>query len=119
MRLVTIVFALLLTSLSAFAADVAGAWNVTVDTPNGPLDVTVTLKQDGDKLTGMVSSQMGDAPITGTVKDNDLTFTMNMDANGANMTIIYKAKVDGDKMTGSLDFAGQGEIKFSGTKKKA
>ena len=119
MRLATIALALLLTSLSAFAADVAGDWNITVDTPNGPLDVTLTLAQDGDKLTGKVSSQMGDAPVTGTVKDNDLTFTMNMDANGANMTIVYKAKVDADKMTGSLDFAGQGEIKFSGTKKKA
>jgi hypothetical protein len=117
MRFVTIVFALLLTSLSALAADVAGTWAVTVDSPNGPLDVTLTLKQDGDKLTGSVNSQMGDAPITGTVKDNDLTFTMNMDANGASMVIVYKAKVDGDKMTGSLDFAGQGEIKFSGTKK--
>jgi hypothetical protein len=117
MRFVTIVFALLLTSLSALAANVAGTWAVTVDSPNGPLDVTLTLKQDGDKLTGTVNSQMGDAPITGTVKDNDLTFTMNMDANGASMVIVYKAKVDGDKMTGSLDFAGQGEIKFSGTKK--
>jgi hypothetical protein len=117
MRFVTLVFALLLSSLAAFAADVSGAWNITVDTPNGPLDVTLNLKQDGDKLTGTVTSQMGDAPITGTVKDNDLTFTMNMDANGASMVIVYKAKVDANKISGSLDLAGQGEIKFSGTKK--
>jgi hypothetical protein len=117
MRFVTIVFALLLTSLSAFAADVAGAWDVTVDTPNGPLDVTLTLKQDGDKLTGTISSQMGETSVTGTVKDNDLEFTMTMDANGANVVLVYKAKVDGNKMSGSLDFGGQGEIKFNGTKK--
>jgi hypothetical protein len=116
MRFITLVFALLLTSLSALA-DVSGAWDVTVDTPNGALPVTLTLKQDGEKLTGTLSSQMGDAPVTGTIKDNDITFSMTMDANGANMTIVYKAKVDGDKISGSLDFAGQGEIKFSGTKK--
>jgi hypothetical protein len=117
MRFLTLVFVLLLTSLSALAADVSGAWNVTVDSPQGALDVTVTLKQDGDKLTGTVSSQMGDAPITGTIKDNDLTFTMSMDMNGTAMVIVYKAKVDGNKIAGSLDFAGQGEIKFAGTKK--
>ncbi len=117
MRIVTLVFALLLASLSAFAADVAGSWAVTVDSPNGPLEVTLTLKQDGDKLTGTVVSQMGEAPITGTIKDNTITFTMSMDAGGQNMVIVYKATVDGAKMAGSLDFAGQGEIKFSGTKK--
>jgi hypothetical protein len=117
MRFATIVFALLLTSLSAFAADVAGAWNITVDTPNGPLDVTLTLKQDGDKLTGVISSQMGETPITGTVKDNDLEFTMTMDANGASMVLVYKAKVDANKISGSVDLGGQGEIKFTGTKK--
>ena len=118
MRSLTIVFALLLTSLSAFAADVSGAWICTVDSPQGQLDVTVTLKQDGDKVSGTVSSQMGDAPLTGTVKGDDITFTMSLDAGGGPMNLTYKAKVDGDKIAGSIDLAGQGEIKFSGTKKK-
>ena len=82
MRYLTLVFALLLSSLSALAADVAGTWALTIESPNGPLDVTLTLKQDGDKLTGIVSSQMGEAPITGTVKDSAVEFTMNFDANG-------------------------------------
>jgi hypothetical protein len=119
MRFLTLVFALLISSVAALAADVSGAWAVTVDSPNGPLEVTLTLKQDGDKLTGTVSSQMGDAPITGTVKGDDIEFTMSMDAGGQNMVIKYNAKVDGDKISGSLDFAGQGEIKFAGTKKTA
>ena len=115
MRLLTLAFALMLTAFSAFAADVAGTWALTIDSPNGPLDVTLTLKQDGDKVTGTVVSAMGEAPVTGTIKDNDLSFSMTMDQVG---NIAYTAKVSADgKMEGSLDFAGQGSIKFSGAKK--
>jgi hypothetical protein len=118
MRYLTLVFALLLSSLSALAADVAGTWALTIESPNGPLDVTLTLKQDGDKLTGIVSSQMGEAPITGTVKDSAVEFTMNFDANGAAMVLLYKGKIDTDgKIAGTIDLGGQGEMKFSGAKK--
>jgi hypothetical protein len=117
MRSLTIIIALLLSALSGFAADVAGAWTVNIDSPNGPIEATLTLKQDGDKLTGTLTSQMGDAPVTGTIKDNDITFTMSIDANGQNMSISYTAKVADNKMDGSLDFAGQGTIKWTATKK--
>ncbi len=117
MRYLTLVFALLLSSLTAFAAGVDGTYAVTVDSPNGPLDVTLTLKADGDKLTGTVSSQMGDAPVAGAAKDSDITFTMNFDAGGTAMTLTWKGKVDGDKISGIVDLGGQGEMKFAGTKK--
>ena len=120
MRLATLFAALVLTVASAFAAnaDVAGAWAVSIDSPQGQVDATLTLKQEGDKVTGTLSSQMGDAPISGTVKDDTVTFTMSFDAGGQAMTLTYTAKVtDGKKMDGNVDFAGQGAIKFTGTKK--
>jgi hypothetical protein len=116
MRFITVVSALLLASLSAFAADVAGNWAITIDSPQGPLAATLALKQDGDKLTGTITSQLGETPITGTVKDNDLEFSMTMEINGNSMALAYKAKVDGDKISGTLDFAGQAVIPFSGKK---
>ncbi len=36
----------------ALAADVTGKWVGSVDTPNGPLEVTYELKADGETLTG-------------------------------------------------------------------
>lgn len=117
MRFLTIAAALLFSALSAFAADVSGAWTVNIDSPQGAVEATLTLKQDGDKITGTLASQMGEAPVTGTMKDDTITFTMSMDAGGGPMTLVYKAKVAADKMDGSLDLAGQGEIKFTATKK--
>jgi hypothetical protein len=116
MRCIIVVSALLLASLSALAADVAGNWAITIDSPQGPVAATLALKQDGDKLTGTISSQLGETPITGTVKENDVEFSMTMDVNGTAMAITYKAKLDGDKISGTLDFAGQAVIPFSGKK---
>jgi len=118
MRSLKLAFAFLVASVAAFA-DPNGAWTCTVDSPQGPLDVVVTIKVDGDKLTGNVSSAMGEAPIVGTAKGDDLTFTMNFDAGGGAMVLTYKMKVDGDKIAGTIDLAGQGEMKVSGTKNKS
>lgn len=119
MRLLTIILALFISAVSALAADVAGAWTLNIDSPQGPIEATLTLVQDGEKLTGKVEvAQMGETPITGTVKDHDIALSMTMDVNGQSVSIAYTAKVDdAGKMTGSLDFGGQGEIKFTGTKK--
>jgi hypothetical protein len=49
--------------------DITGKWTFTVQTDAGSGTPTVTLKQDGEKLTGHYSSQnLGEADLTGTVK---------------------------------------------------
>lgn len=49
-------------------ADVSGKWTAQVDTDMGSGEPTFVLKQVGDKLTGTYSGQLGEAPVTGTVK---------------------------------------------------
>jgi len=113
---------LLLASISAFAADVTGTWQLTVDTPNGKFESTVELKQDGDKLTGTLHNQFGDSTITGTVKDNDIALAQKLDMNGQTVSITYTGKVDAGtpaKMVGKFKFGDQGEGDFTATKKES
>src|ERR1019366_2437871 len=42
-------------SLAALAADASGTWKASLETPNGTMENTFTLKVDGDKLTGTVT----------------------------------------------------------------
>ena len=44
----------------------AGDWELTIETPQGANTVDLSLKLDGDKLSGDLSSQMGSVPVTGT-----------------------------------------------------
>ena len=117
MRFITIVFTLLLSSIAAFAGDVSGSYTIAIETPNGNLDATLTMKQDGDKITGSVTSQLGESPIVGTANENDVAFTMTLDRDGQSQVLKYSGKVEGDKISGSIDVGGQGELKFSGSKK--
>lgn len=102
-------------SISMFAADVTGTWHVEVKTDAGSGSPTFVLKQDGDKITGSYSGQLGEAKVTGTVKGDEVTFGFDM--GGA--AVVYVGKVDaaGKKMTGEVDLAGQASGTFTGEKK--
>ena len=117
MKFLTVSALLLVSALCALAADVTGAWAISMETPNGKRDSTLTFKQDGEKLTGTMSGQNGDTPLTGTVKGNDVAFSVTREFGGQSMKIDYTAKVEGTKLNGTLKFGDQGEIPFSGEKK--
>ena len=55
--------------------DVGGKWALTVETSWRYRTPSVELKQDGETLTGTYSSQVfGEQKVTGTIKDNAITF---------------------------------------------
>jgi hypothetical protein len=117
MRLLTIAAALLFSAISVFAADVSGAWTMSLETPQGSMPASLTLKQDGDAVSGTYRGPRNEAPAAGTLKDNDLKLSVSINAGGQSVTLTIAAKVAGDKMDGTLDFAGQQTLKFSATKK--
>ena len=98
--------------------DVTGAWELTVESPQGPMTMTANYKQEGETLTGSHVSPMGDAPLKGTVKGADITYTITIDANGQQFTISHKGKVDGDTITGTADLGEMGTINWTAKRKK-
>ncbi len=99
-------------------ADVAGAWALEIETPNGKGAPSLTLKQDGEKLTGTYSSQViGDHPVTGTIKGNAITFGFEAAFEGNKLVVTYTGTVDKDTMKGKADFGGAFEGPFTGKKK--
>ena len=100
------------------AVDITGSWEMTVETPQGTMVITANFKQDGETLTGTHVSEMGEAPLKGTVKGADVEYTLTLDMGGQQMSIVHKAKVDGDTMRGSADIEGMGTIAFTAKKKQ-
>ena len=79
---------------------------------------TVTLKQDGEKLTGTYSSQvLGEQQLTGTIKGNDITFGFQASFDGNAVKVTYTGTVDKDTMKGSVSFGDMGGGTFTGKKK--
>lgn len=99
-----------------FAADLTGTWNARVELSTGQSgSPTFVLKQDGDGLTGTYSGALGDAPIKGTVKGNEVKF--DFEASGVPIHYAGKVDKDGNKMEGTVDYGGQASGTFVATRK--
>src|SRR5262245_7337461 len=108
-------FALSLAS-TVLAQSPAGAWELTIDTPQGPNTSTLTLKLDGDKLTGDLASQLGSSPVTGTFSAGAVAVTANIDIQGTSLQLGINGKVDADTMTGEVKFGDFGAFPFKATR---
>jgi hypothetical protein len=90
-----LICALLLCLPAAFAADISGTWQFTVETNQGSGSPTVVFRQTGEQLTGTFSSQVfGDVKFTGTVKGNAIEFGFQGEAGGQTMKVSYKGAVE-------------------------
>jgi hypothetical protein len=110
--------ALVLTAGSAYAqTNVTGDWDVTIETGQGANTVRVTFKQDGDKLSGLFKSQMGEMPFEGgSVAGNDLKFGFAISIQGQSLDITMTGKVVGESIEGKAQFGGFGEGDWKGVK---
>jgi hypothetical protein len=97
--------------------DVSGAWAFQVEFSGGTGNPTMTFKQEGEKLTGHYSGQLGEAPLAGTVKGNAIEFSIDVDIQGTAAHIVYSGTVDKDSMKGTVKLADFGEGTFTAKKK--
>ena len=116
LSLIAIAFICSALFVAAQAANVTGKWILDVQTDAGSGTPALTLKQDGEKLTGHYSGQLGEADITGTVKGSDIMFSFSGDAQGQQFTVTYTGTVDKDTMKGTVDLAGMATGTFTGKK---
>lgn len=95
--------------------DVTGKWQFSVTTDAGTGTPTVTLKQQGDSLTGHYSSQtLGEAELKGTVKDGKITFRFKAEVQGTTLDVTYSGTVESkDAMKGSVDLGGMATGTFT------
>lgn len=117
--LAALLLAALIVTSPAFAADaakVAGQWDLTVQTPNGPGTPTATFKQDGETLTGTYKGRFGESPLKGTIKGNEITFSATISPQGQDIQIVYSGTVEGDSMKGNVKFGDMAEGTFTGKK---
>jgi hypothetical protein len=98
--------------------DVTGTWDLAVETQQGTMTLSSTFKQDGEKLTGTQTSQMGETALEGTIKGTDIAFAIVFNMQGQDITITYTGKVDGDTMSGAIEFGTFGSSTWAGKKRK-
>lgn len=97
---------------------VTGTWAMTVETSMGSGNPRFALTQKGEEITGNYEGRFGEAPVTGTIKGDQVTLTFAVSVEGQEMKIEYAGTVEGDAMAGKVVFGGFGEGTFKGTRQK-
>jgi hypothetical protein len=76
------------------------------------------MKQQGSDFTGTSTSAVGSGTFqNGKVSGNRVTAILQSDVQGNPTTITFSGTLAGDKMTGTMDVPGFGNLPFTGTRK--
>jgi len=93
----------------------SGEWEAAADAEGQAIPFHLTLKLEGEKVTGGSSSQLGESTISsGTFKDGKLAIVLD---GGAGQVALIATMVDG-KLAGDFDYNGQLQGKWVATRKK-
>jgi hypothetical protein len=92
-----------------------GKWDFTVETPaSGTGHPTVTIKQNGDDITGIYDSRIGALELQGTVNGQEFFFVVV--TQQGDMKFTGKLDATGQKLEGTLDIDGRPPGRFVGKK---
>lgn len=101
---------LALSCAAAMAADVNGKWVAQVQGFQGDtIEITFNFKTEGEKLTGTISSPMGEREFTeGKISGDNISFVLLFEPPGGEnkFKINYKGKVAGDQIQITQTFEG-------------
>ena len=98
----------------AAAVNLNGQWDAVADANGQPFPFLLTLKIDGESVSGGSSSQLGEATMkNGTWKNGHLSFELE----GSSGTIVMSATVIDGKLSGEFDYSGQLQGKWVAVKK--
>jgi hypothetical protein len=99
-----------------FEMAVDGNWNITMSTPMGERNATLTLKNAGGTLTGTQGADGNSGEIfDGTANGDDIAWKISI-TNPMPLTLAFTGKVSGDTMSGEMGIGPMGSFPFTGVR---
>jgi hypothetical protein len=110
---------------AAGGATASGTWTLNVNLGGSgnerqEMSATLTLQQQGERLTGSLQGQLGSGSIaSGAVTGSDINFTVpiTLPAPASQTTdAIFTGTLNGNQMSGTVQIVGRGSGTFTGTR---
>ena len=102
-------------------AAIGGVWEMTTQTPQGDMTSDATFVQEGEKIKFTAAGFQGmEMTGEGTVKGQDVEWTVTISAPMGDFVLTYKGKVeaDGQTMSGEVQAGDFGAFPWTAKKKK-
>ena len=106
--LLALAAALLAAGCSAYGAPAlpaaVGSWNMSIETPLGTQTPTINVTGDASGLMVGMASPDGTVEATDVTfgEDGSLGFTVEIDAGGQQLTLVFSGMVEGDALNGTF-----------------
>jgi hypothetical protein len=95
---------------------VDGNWNITMSTPMGDRNATLSLKSAGGALTGTQGAEGNSAEIfDGKVNGDEVSWKVSI-TNPMPLTLEFTGKVSGDAISGEMGIGPMGSFPFTGAR---
>lgn len=95
---------------------VDGNWNLTMTTPMGERQATLSLKEAGGTLTGTQGADGNTAEIfDGTVSGDNVSWRVSI-TNPMPLTLEFTGTVSGNKINGEMGIGPMGTFPFTGAR---
>lgn len=109
---------ILVFAATARAQDPVGEWNLQSDAQGQITKFVLTVTREGEVLKGKIASETYGNQNLADLKfeAGTLTYTRNLEIGGQAVAMLFKGKVEGDKLTGAYTVQGL-EIPVTGTRK--
>ncbi|PLK27489.1 xanthine dehydrogenase family protein molybdopterin-binding subunit [Novosphingobium sp. TH158] len=97
-------------------ASVDGDWNAVLKTPMGPQAMVLTLRTEGNAVSGALTSPEGAQEFTGgTLEGNRVRFDLKVE-KPMKITLKYDLEITGDTLSGKCKMGMFGSAKVTGTR---
>jgi hypothetical protein len=98
------------------APTMTGTWALETHHSAGVSTPTVTITQTGEKLTGKYVGSYGESELTGSIKGQEFTFTVEIGTE-QKVEVVYTGTLDGNSIRGAMTMGEMGEGTFTGKRK--
>jgi hypothetical protein len=93
-----------------------GSWKITINSPMGSQEATLTLNTDGGSLSGSMAGSQGTQEFEGgSIDGNNLEWVVDM-TQPMPMKLEISATVEGDDISGNVKLGAFGDASFAGAR---
>ncbi len=107
-------------TMNAPVMQIAGTWQMVVNTPQGANTSTLTITQDGSTIRGTMVSELGRMEIAdGRIEGRRVTWSATLTMGGETIPLSFDGMLEGDRgdqMAGSVGLGPMGSAEFTARK---
>ncbi|MDD8019849.1 MAG: hypothetical protein PHU81_01500 [Acidobacteriota bacterium] len=121
-KLPVFIFILAFSGLLTMAEEIniSGNWTLTITTQRGERSNNVIFTQQGEKLEVTMKTQRGEIKGEGTVKSNEIEWTITRETSRGQITTTYKGKIeDKNNMSGEVKMGDFGTASWKAVRQPA